>query len=141
MSSKGVGVEVLPELFRVALYKSRQGRLVRRATFICLALLTGFGAIALAGQLQGVSEYVRIGVPLLVWAACCWVSFRAVNVPKFADFLISVEAEMNKVSWPSRTELIRSSMVVIFMMFFLALVLFGFDVIWQQLFRAIGVLA
>ena len=29
---------------------------------------------------------------------------------------------MNKVSWPSRTELIRSALVVIFMMFFLALV-------------------
>ena len=39
--------------------------------------------------------------------------FRLVNLPKFADFLIAVEAEMNKVSWPTRTELFRSSVVVI----------------------------
>ena len=31
------------------------------------------------------------------------------NMPRFADFLIAVEAEMNKVSWPSKAELIRSS--------------------------------
>ena len=34
-------------------------------------------------------------------------------MPAFADFLIAVEAEMNKVSWPTRTELFRGSMVVI----------------------------
>ena len=29
-----------------------------------------------------------------------WLGYRIVNVPQFADFLIAVEAEMNKVSWP-----------------------------------------
>ena len=37
-----------------------------------------------------------------------WVAFRLVNMPAFADFLIAVEAEMNKVSWPTRGELFRS---------------------------------
>ena len=32
-----------------------------------------------------------------------------VNLPVFADFLIAVEAEMNKVSWPTRGELFRGS--------------------------------
>ena len=45
-------------------------------------------------------------------APCClvgvWLGYRLVNIPRFADFLIAVEAEMNKVSWPSRGELIRS---------------------------------
>jgi len=41
------------------------------------------------------------------------------------DFLIAVEAEMNKVSWPSRAELVRSAAVVIFVIFLLATVLFG----------------
>jgi len=63
-----------------------------------------------------------------------------VNMPRFADFLIAVEAEMNKVSWPSRGELIRSSLVVIFVLFFLMGVLFGFDLFWGLVFEAIGIL-
>ena len=57
------------------------------------------------------------------------------------DFLIAVEADMNKVSWPSKGELIRSSVVVIFVIFMLAVVLFGYDVLWQYLFKnVLGVL-
>ena len=49
------------------------------------------------------------------------------------------EAEMNKVTWPSKDELTRASIVVIFTIFFLAISLFLFDIIWQQLFSFIGV--
>ena len=42
---------------------------------------------------------------------------------------------MNKVSWPSGPELVGSSMVVIFVMFALASLLFGFDALWTFLFR------
>jgi len=63
-----------------------------------------------------------------------------VNVPQFADFLIAVEAEMAKVSWPTRTEVYRSSAVVLVMIFSLAVVLFVFDFLWSQLFQWIGVL-
>ena len=56
-----------------------------------------------------------------------WAAFRSVNWPAFADFLIAVEAEMNKVSWPLRGELFRSSAVVIFTIFAIGIVLFGFD--------------
>ena len=68
-----------------------------------------------------------------------WLAFRAVNWPKFADFLISVEAEMTKVSWPGKTELYRASMVCIFTMAFLAVILFAYDLIWQAIFDFIGV--
>jgi preprotein translocase subunit SecE len=68
-----------------------------------------------------------------------WVAFRLVNLPSFADFLIAVEAEMNKVSWPTRAELVRSSIVVILLILFLAVVLFGYDVFWRQLLALIGV--
>ncbi len=69
-----------------------------------------------------------------------WFAFRLVNMPRFADFLIAVEAEMNKVSWPSRTELIRSSIVVIVVLLLLTAVLFVYDIVWQWLFRFLGVL-
>ena len=62
-----------------------------------------------------------------------WLAFRAVNVPWIADFLIAVEAEMNKVSWPSRAEMFRSTIVVIVTIFGLAFVLFGYDLIWRSL--------
>ena len=145
MSSKGVGAEVLPELFRFGLYKSRQGRLVRRATLVCLAVLSFFGCVALAGQLQGVladspqyAQYVRLGVPAAVWVVCCWVAFRAVNVPKFADFLISVEAELERVIWPGRQEVIQATIVVLAVMFSLGMFLTVADLVWKWLFRLVG---
>jgi preprotein translocase subunit SecE len=60
-------------------------------------------------------------------------------MPSFADFLIAVEAEMNKVSWPTRTELFRSSMVVIFCILFLTVVLFGYDMFWSLVLKITGV--
>jgi preprotein translocase subunit SecE len=46
---------------------------------------------------------------------------------------------MNKVSWPTRAELIRSSIVVILLIVFLALLLFGYDIFWRQLLYQLGV--
>ncbi len=68
-----------------------------------------------------------------------WLAFRLVNLPSFADFLIAVEAEMNKVSWPTRAELIRSSLVVIFSILFLTLVLYTYDTFWSVLLGRLGV--
>ena len=78
----------------------------------------------------------------MLLAAFLWVSYRVVNVPSFADFLIAVEAEMNKVSWPTRTELFRSSMVVLIMMFALGgIFLAGCDIFWKLLLSwALGIL-
>ncbi len=81
-------------------------------------------------------------VPAAVFAIGTWLTFRLVNVPAFADFLIAVEAEMNKVSWPTRGELFRSSMVVIFCIFFLATILYAYDLFWTmllQLLKVVGV--
>jgi preprotein translocase subunit SecE len=72
-------------------------------------------------------------VPLVVLVGGLWASFRVVQLPSFADFLISVEAEMNKVSWPTREELFRASIVVILMIFFLAVILFAYDLAWKFL--------
>jgi preprotein translocase subunit SecE len=68
-------------------------------------------------------------VPLAVGLLGAWAAFRVVNIPSFADFLISVEAEMNKVSWPSRGELYRASLVVIVVIFLLTAILFAYDFI------------
>jgi preprotein translocase subunit SecE len=58
-----------------------------------------------------------------------------VNVPRFAEFLIAVEGEMAKVSWPSTGEVVRSSVVIIFMIFALTAILFLYDLFWRVLLR------
>ncbi len=84
---------------------------------------------------EAVKQYV---IPLVVLAMGWWASFRIVNLPKFADFLISVEAEMNKVSWPERGELWRASLVVIIVIFFLAALLFTYDFLLDRLMSFLG---
>jgi len=63
-----------------------------------------------------------------------WAAFRLVQLPKFADFLISVEGEMNKVTWPKRGELFRASIVVMVVIFLLAGLLFFYDLVWKSVF-------
>ena len=84
--------------------------------------------------------WITTGIPLLIATLGSWVVYRGVNYPRFADFLISVEAEMDKVSWASWPELYRSTIVVISTMLFLGVTLFVFDVIWQTLFTWLDVL-
>jgi preprotein translocase subunit SecE len=64
-----------------------------------------------------------------------------VNYPRFADFLIAVEAEMNKVMWPSQDELVRSSLVVIVLLLAFAGLMYVFDMIWVGLFWLMGIRA
>lgn len=170
IAKKGNGSSIWSELWTTNLYKRNQGRLVRQLTAVALLLILYFGAWTLSqGPLTeirftepvigengqpvinedgtplvadrvGMNEAVRLGIPFLIAAVGTWVVYRVVNYPRFADFLISVEAEMDKVSWPSWAELWRSAAVVIVTMVCLGLVLLGFDVFWHAFFRFIGFL-
>lgn len=119
------------ELVHVGLYKRNQGRITRQVSFAALAVTIALGLLRLSLTLAGRGMEYQFGVPLALLLAGLWVSYRVVNVPVFADFLIAVEAEMNKVSWPSRAELFRATIVVLIMIAFLALFLAGCDVIWR----------
>lgn len=129
------------ELFQANLYKKTQGKVARQITFFAIAIIFVVAAWRvteetwIAGLFTG-AEYAIAGIVLVLGL---WLSFRIVNLSRFADFLIAVEAEMNKVSWPSRQELIRSSIVVIFIIFFMAMLLFAFDLVWENLFRLLRV--
>lgn len=129
------------ELFRFDLYKRSQGKIARQVTFAALALIVVLAAWCLNDYYVnkvGSGDVAKYWIPGLVFAAGLWASFRVVQMPSFADFLISVEAEMNKVSWPTWTELVRSSMVVILMIFILASILFFYDVVWSYLLQLVG---
>ncbi|HEY2415696.1 MAG TPA: preprotein translocase subunit SecE [Pirellulaceae bacterium] len=142
-SGTGSGfMQVVQEFFKLEVYKRSQGRLVRQLT--CLAVWVAFALIAwrLNRSLSidwHAAPGVAYGVSGFILVAGLWLGYRLVNMSTFADFLIAVEAEMNKVSWPSRTELVRASIVVIVLMFGLTMVLFMYDVVLDQLLRAIGV--
>jgi preprotein translocase subunit SecE len=131
----------LLQVFQLSVYKRSQGRITRQVT--CAAVWVAF----LLGAWRCYTTVVLL-LPrewcMVICAALLlvggWLGFRIVNVPRFADFLIAVEAEMNKVSWPSRAELMRSTFVVIFLIGSLAIVLFGFDIAWQRVFQWLGVL-
>ena len=126
------------ELLSTQLYKKAQGRVVRQWTFAGVLVILCGGLWRLSASLIQQDALVRFGVPALLAVLAVWFCYRLVNYPKFADFLIQVEAEMRKVSWPGRTELINSVLVVIVVMFFLAALLFGYDVLIKWLLGVIG---
>jgi preprotein translocase subunit SecE len=133
--------------FALARYKRSQGRVTRQLTAAMLSLIVLFGVYTLYQKLlTGFSADEGLGgqLPLIVAVSLTviglWATFRIIHWPRFADFLISVEAEMDKVTWSDWDELKRSTAVVLFAMVFLTIVLFVFDVFWQRVFTSTGVL-
>ena len=130
------------ELFHTSVYKPTQGRIVRQMTALAAWVIVALGCWRLYATLQGnfpSASYLVPAIPGAVLLLGLWFGYRVVNWPRFADFLIAVEAEMNKVTWPSKAELVRASIVVIFTIFFLAIILFLFDVVWRFIFEFLGV--
>jgi preprotein translocase subunit SecE len=152
---------LLRELLSVESYKRSQGRVARQATFWALIAVVAIGAWRLsdhwalggwayrfvaplvAGAGNPISDHWllvdQFVIPGIVLAVGSWIAFRLVNMPRCADCLIAVEAEMNKVSWPTRGELVRSSLVVLITIFVLGAVLFAYDVFWRNLLQILGI--
>ncbi|WP_231956527.1 preprotein translocase subunit SecE [Posidoniimonas polymericola] len=127
----------LHQLFSIGFYKRTQGRVARQVTFYAIAIAIAVGSYSLMTWMQanGSENANALAVPVSVgvFALGAWAAFRLVQLPTFADFLISVEAEMNKVTWPKRGELWRASVVVILTIFVLAALLYLYDLVWSNL--------
>lgn len=134
---------LLSEMFQASVYKPNQGRIVRQLTVLAIWVVVAFGCWRMYTTMTGSMEnpYVGAGIPGGLLVVGLWFAYRLVNWPRFADFLIAVEAEMNKVTWPARDELIRASVVVVVTIAILAVSLFLFDIIWQWLFSFLWVMA
>ncbi len=151
MSGKESAATIRPfvnELFASGLYKRNQGKMVRQVTCFTIWLVavvaawrchTLFVAPLVESYLGTNNQAVGYLIAVALGALGCWFGYRLVNWPKFADFLISVEAELNKVSWPSQRELVRASIVVIFTILFLSAILFGYDALWKFVFGLLGI--
>jgi len=132
-------------------YKKDQGRLTRMAAFWSLAILIFYGCWSLREELStrfpGAEGKPVLGQPILgiripvvgmdvtpalliatlVFAAAIVALHRWQQTPKVADLLIETESEMRKVTWPTFSEAVNSSLVVIVCVAFLMAFLAGAD--------------
>jgi preprotein translocase SecE subunit len=131
-------------------HKTDQGMVVRGTGLAMIAALLLFGCDGLYywALNQGDFFHQPIGglvIPLidldingaLVLALVVFVSGVLVvshfmGRPKTADLLIETETELQKVTWPSWTETVNASIVVIFTTLLMAVMLFVFDFILRK---------
>ena len=132
----------LANLFNPAPYKPLQGRRARLWTGVGLGatILLGLRELWMTLDGAGFSPASVYAVPTLLGFVFAWLVYRLLHFPPFVEFLIATEAEMNKVSWTSKEDLKRATLVVLFTVAFMAVFLFGVDWIWSNLLQLIGVL-
>jgi preprotein translocase subunit SecE len=133
-------VAFLANLTRVEPYKPLQGRRARLWTGVGLGTLVGAGLYRLWETLGDAQLAVRFGVPVALAVVLGWLVYRLLQFPPFVEFLIATEAEMNKVSWTSKQDLYRATIVVLVTVALMAIYLFGVDWLWSFLLQRIGVL-
>jgi preprotein translocase SecE subunit len=142
--------------FHAVSYKANQGLRVRRGTVIGLLIVglcgiytlinhriltSGHWAVDLPASkelfgtplLVPIMFHLEMTLPILLGVGLLWFSWRVVNWPAFADFLIATEAEMNKVSWTTRKRLVQDTVVVLVTVFLMTLFLFVVDILWIKI--------
>lgn len=129
--------QLMKELVSTNNYKSSQGRVARRLTFIGLSLVFIWGGLSFFNAGYFGKQGAMIGGALIALLGV-WASFRVINFPTFADFLVSVEAEMSKVSWPSKRDLFANTKVVLIFMTLFTVLIYAYDFIFKTFFSLIG---
>ena len=131
----GASSSLLTALFSVKPYKASLGKIARRSTFFGFVLVFLAGAWATFQENLYGNPSTSAVVGGIWFLVGCWFSYRIVNFPTFAEFLISVEAEMRKVSWPAKKELMQTTRVVLVMMVLFIAVIYCYDVVFSILFK------
>jgi preprotein translocase subunit SecE len=140
----------LQELARGEIYKRTQGKMARQLTCIAVwvaAALLAYRVYIFRNSLwafvenwgAGASTYLGYGAPVVILAIGFWLGYRIVNYAPFADFLIAVEAEMSKVSWPTQQQLMRASAVVIILILGLTVIVFVYDLLLRYILLKLGI--
>jgi len=127
------------------IYKKGQGKYTRLYSAFAAAVVSVLGCIQLYNKLAAAefglsnkaSMWVSTMVPAVVFAVLAILIFWIVNRPTTADFMISAEGEMKKVSWASKKEIAVSTSIVIVVVFLMAAMLgvadFSFRLFFQWL--------
>ncbi|MEJ2647451.1 MAG: preprotein translocase subunit SecE [Sedimentisphaerales bacterium] len=118
------------------IYKPGQGKNTRLFSAFGLAILAALGCWKLYQQLQArdLNMWVETLVPVGIFIVLAFLIFLLVNGRKTADFMISAEGEMKKVSWSSRQEIAVSTLVVIIVVVCMAILLGTTDLGFQTFF-------
>jgi preprotein translocase subunit SecE len=131
----------------LGIYKQGQGYWTRLMSGVALGLLVFMGGIWASDifrhtRLFGLEpEYTRALVFTLVVGVFGWLGYYLLCLkPRVVDFLIATEGEMKKVNWSSKREIIGSTQVVLGVTIIIAIFCFCFDLLFQFIFRSVGVL-
>jgi len=128
-----------------SIYKPGQGYWTRLISGLAGGVLVLMGAWWLWSEIESYrlehGVYIQAGVAVFVIGFFGLMLYRWTSVkPKTVDFLIATEGEMKKVNWPSKKEVAGSTWIVIACLIFFVAVLFSSDLLFQAIFRYIGVL-
>ncbi len=89
---------------------------------------------------QSIVLYVQAGAAVVIIGTFALVLWIVLNKPRTVDFMIATEAEMRKVNWPSRHEIVGSTLVVVCGTALLAMVLFVVNIVFGFIFTEINIL-
>ena len=132
---------LISTLASTRVYKASQGRLVRQVTLAVLLSAVLLGCFRLSEEyLLGSSNSIRLGVPALAFILGAWAVYRLTHWPRFADFLVQVQGELDKVNWATWEYLIRATGVVLVTMVITTAFLWLCNFAWLNLFEMIGFL-
>jgi len=127
------------------IHKPNQGTYVRWGTAVGAFVIAAAGASFLRDWMvlipYGDQLVVNTLVPVAVLVVVTYLIYYFVGRHVGAvNFLIQTEAEMKKVNWSSRKEVIGATKVVIVTLLALGIILFVVDLFFMFFFSSIGVL-
>ncbi len=131
---------------RLSIYKYGQGYWSRVLTAVGAGVLGAASVLWLIPQFRWITDdKVRLmtqsGIAVGVVVVFGVLGWYLLNKPRIVDFLIATEAEMRKVNWPSRGEIIGSTWIVICGTLMMALFLWIINMGFAAFFKWIEVLA
>ncbi len=144
----------------VSIYKPKQGVYARGVAAGALLLLDLLLSVRFAQMFRGGSTFRVMELSVYYsdpWAAVLFVAFAGVisvfvfgvetglsrldsTSRKFVDLLADTQAELQKVSWPGRQELGRSTVVVLVCVVLLGCFLYVVDTVFTMLMTRLEVL-
>ncbi|MBP8304112.1 MAG: preprotein translocase subunit SecE [Phycisphaerae bacterium] len=121
------------------IYKRGQGTYTRLGTGLAGAVILGLGCVRLYEKLGVVTNnlWLQSMIPAVVFVVLAGLLYWVLNKPAVADFMISAEGEIKKVSWSSRQEIMVSTLIVVLVVGVLAVLLGTTDLVLRLLFQVI----
>lgn len=125
------------------IYEWPKGSIIRVVLAIVAGIITvdlGYGAWggyqAWQGAVEGTAVHGSL-VQFIVYIVLCLVLglgglFAVLVHPRSCQFLIEVQKELAKVTWPSRPDVIRSTIVIAILTVILAVAIFAVDALNQS---------